>query len=414
MKETGKNTKGYLLHKGAKTMAKVIAINAGSSSLKFQLFEMPNEEVITTGIVERIGLKDSIFTISVNGEKVKETSDIPNHDIAVKMLLDKLTTLGIINSLDEIEGIGHRVVHGGEIFTDSVLITDEVLATIEELSELAPLHNPANITGIKSFQQVLPNIPAVAVFDTAFHQTMPEKSFLYSLPYEYYKNYGIRKYGFHGTSHKYVSQRAAEMLGRPLEQIRLISCHLGNGASIAAIEGGKSIDTSMGFTPLAGVTMGTRSGNIDPALIPYIMEKTGLSADEVLDVLNKKSGMLGVSGLSSDLRDIEQLASQGNERAELALEVFASRIHKYIGSYAARMYGVDAIIFTAGIGENSDVIRARVLKGLEFMGVYWDPALNKTRGNERFINYPHSPVKVMVIPTNEEVMIARDVVRLSK
>lgn len=395
-------------------MAKVIAINAGSSSLKFQLFEMPNEDVITSGIVERIGLKDSIFTISVNGEKIKETSDIPNHDVAVKMLLDKLTTLGIIKSLDEIEGIGHRVVHGGEIFTDSVLITDDVLAKIEELSELAPLHNPANITGIKSFHQVLPNIPAIAVFDTAFHQTMPEKSFLYSLPYEYYKKYGIRKYGFHGTSHKYVSQKAAEMLGRPLEQIRLISCHLGNGASIAAIEGGKSIDTSMGFTPLAGVTMGTRSGNIDPALIPYIMEKTGFTADEVLDVLNKKSGMLGVSGLSSDLRDIEELASQGNERAELALEVFASRIHKYIGSYAARMYGVDAIIFTAGIGENSDVIRARVLKGLEFMGVYWDPALNNTRGNERFINYPHSPVKVMVIPTNEEVMIARDVVRLSK
>jgi acetate kinase len=395
-------------------MAKVIAINAGSSSLKFQLFEMPNEEVITKGIIERIGLSDSIFTISVNDKKVKDTLDIPNHDVAVKLLLDKLTTLGIIQSLDEIEGIGHRVVHGGEIFTDSALINEEVIKQIEELSELAPLHNPANVTGIKAFKQVLPNVPAVAVFDTAFHQTMPEKSFLYSLPYEYYEKYGIRKYGFHGTSHKYVSERAAEMLGRPLEQLRLISCHLGNGASIAAIEGGKSIDTSMGFTPLAGVTMGTRSGNIDPALIPFIMEKTGLSADEVLDVLNKKSGMLGVSGLSSDLRDIEDLASQGNERAELALEVFASRIHKYIGSYAARMYGVDAIIFTAGIGENSAVIRARVLKGLEFMGVYWDPALNNTRGEDRFINYPHSPVKVMVIPTNEEVMIARDVVRLAE
>ncbi|MFD2446335.1 acetate kinase [Bacillus sp. CGMCC 1.16607] len=395
-------------------MAKIIAINAGSSSLKFQLFEMPNEDVITNGIVERIGLPDSIFTISVNGEKMKETTDIPNHDVAVSMLLDKLTNLGIIRSLDEIEGIGHRVVHGGEIFTDSVLLTDEVLEQIEELSDLAPLHNPANITGIKAFKQVLPSVPAAAVFDTAFHQTMPENAYLYSLPYEYYKKYGIRKYGFHGTSHKYVSERAAHMLGRPLKQIRLISCHLGNGASIAAIEGGKSIDTSMGFTPLAGVTMGTRSGNIDPALIPYIMEKTGFTADQVLDVLNKKSGMLGVSGLSSDLRDIEELASQGNHRAELALEVFASRIHKYIGSYAARMCGVDAIIFTAGIGENSDVIRARVLKGLEFMGVYWDPTLNKTRGNERFINYPHSPVKVMVIPTNEEVMIARDVVRLSK
>ncbi|WP_391557353.1 acetate kinase [Robertmurraya sp.] len=395
-------------------MSKVIAINAGSSSLKFQLFEMPNEDVITKGLIERIGLKDSIFTISVNGEKVEEVTDIPDHAVAVKMLLNKLTESGIIKSLDEINGIGHRVVHGGEEFNDSVLITDEVLSKIEDLSELAPLHNPANITGIRAFQQVLPNVPAVAVFDTAFHQTMPESSFLYSLPYEYYKEYGIRKYGFHGTSHKYVSERAAELLGRPLEQLRLISCHLGNGASIAAIEGGKSIDTSMGFTPLAGVTMGTRSGNIDPALIPFIMEKTGNSADEVLDILNKKSGMLGVSGFSSDLRDIELEAEKGNERAELALEVFGNRIHKYIGSYASRMYGVDAIIFTAGIGENSQAIRARVLQGLEFMGVYWDPALNKTRGEEAFINYPHSPVKVIVIPTNEEVMIARDVVKLAQ
>jgi acetate kinase len=395
-------------------MAKIIAINAGSSSLKFQLFEMPSEEVITKGIVERIGIKDSIFTISVNGEKIKEVTDIPNHEVAVKILLDKLTTLGIIQSLDEIEGVGHRVVHGGEEFNDSVVITEEVLNKIEELSELAPLHNPANITGIRAFQRVLPNVPAVAVFDTAFHQTMPENSFLYSLPYDYYKKYGIRKYGFHGTSHKYVSQRAAEMLGRPVEHLRLISCHLGNGASIAAIEGGKSIDTSMGFTPLAGVTMGTRSGNIDPALIPYIMEKTNKNADEVLDVLNKESGMLGVSGFSSDLRDIEDEAEKGNDRAELALKVFADRIHKYIGSYAARMCGVDAIIFTAGIGENSSAIRARVLQGLEFMGIYWDPALNKVRGEEAFISYPHSPVKVMVIPTDEEVMIARDVVRLAK
>lgn len=395
-------------------MSKVIAINAGSSSLKFQLFEMPNEDVITKGLIERIGLKDSIFTISVKGEKVEEVTDIPDHAVAVKMLLNKLTESGIIKSLEEINGIGHRVVHGGEEFNDSVLITDEVLNKIEDLSELAPLHNPANITGIRAFQQVLPNVPAVAVFDTAFHQTMPESSFLYSLPYEYYKEYGIRKYGFHGTSHKYVSERAAELLGRPLEQLRLISCHLGNGASIAAIEGGKSIDTSMGFTPLAGVTMGTRSGNIDPALIPFIMEKTGNSADEVLDILNKKSGMLGVSGFSSDLRDIELEAEKGNERAELALEVFGNRIHKYIGSYASRMFGVDAIIFTAGIGENSQAIRARVLQGLEFMGVYWDPALNKTRGEEAFINYPHSPVKVIVIPTNEEVMIARDVVKLAQ
>jgi acetate kinase len=393
-------------------MSKIIAINAGSSSLKFQLFEMPSEEVITKGLIERIGLNDSIFNITVNGEKIQEVTDIPNHDVAVKMLLDKLTNLGIIKSLSEIVGMGHRVVHGGEEYNDSVLITDEVIKKLEELSELAPLHNPANITGIKAFQSVLPNVPAVAVFDTAFHQTMPESSYLYSLPYEYYEKYGIRKYGFHGTSHKYVSERAAEMLGRPIEQLRLISCHLGNGVSIAAIEGGKSIDTSMGFTPLAGVTMGTRSGNIDPAIIPFLMEKTNKTVDEVVNVLNKKSGMLAVSGFSSDLRDIEGEANQGNDRAELALEVFANRIHKYIGSYAARMSGVDAIIFTAGIGENSDVIRARILKGLEFMGVYFDPSLNKVRGEETFITYPHSPVKAMIIPTNEEVMIARDVVRV--
>ncbi|MGF3105918.1 acetate kinase [Rossellomorea sp. DUT-2] len=389
---------------------KVIAINAGSSSLKFQLFDMPEETVITKGLIERIGLNDAVFNITVNDEKREEVTDIPNHEVAVKMLLEKLTGFGIIDSLDEIDGVGHRVVHGGEVFNESVLITDEVVSKIEELSDLAPLHNPANLTGIKAFHNVLPNVPAVAVFDTAFHQSMPESSFLYSLPYEYYEDYGIRKYGFHGTSHKYVSERAAEMLGRPKEQVRLISCHLGNGASIAAIEGGKSIDTSMGFTPLAGVAMGTRSGNIDPALIPFIMEKTGSTADEVLNILNKKSGMLGVSGFSSDLRDIEQQASEGNERAELALEVFANRIHKYIGSYASRMYGVDAIVFTAGIGENSTLIRERVLQGLEFMGVYWDPARNQVRGKEAFVNYPHSPVKVMIIPTNEEVMIARDVV----
>ncbi|MBB5355166.1 MULTISPECIES: acetate kinase [Anoxybacillus] len=394
-------------------MPKVIAINAGSSSLKFQLFNMPSEEVLTKGVVERIGFEDAIFNITVNGEKIKEVTPIPDHAVAVKMLLDKLIELGIIQSFDEIEGIGHRVVHGGEKFSDSVLITDETLKEIEDLSDLAPLHNPANVVGIKAFREVLPNVPAVAVFDTAFHQTMPEQSFLYSLPYEYYEKFGIRKYGFHGTSHKYVTQRAAELLGRPIEQLRLISCHLGNGASIAAVEGGKSIDTSMGFTPLAGVAMGTRSGNIDPALIPYIMQKTGKTAEEVIDILNKKSGMLGLTGFSSDLRDIEEAAAKGDQRAELALEVFAGRIHKYIGSYAARMCGVDAIIFTAGIGENSDVVRAKVLRGLEFMGVYWDPALNKVRGKEAFISYPHSPVKVLVIPTNEEVMIARDVMRLA-
>ena len=393
-------------------MSKIIAINAGSSSLKFQLFEMPSETVLTKGLVERIGLEDSIFTITVNGEKQTEVTNIPDHGVAVNMLLNKLTETGIIKSLDEISGTGHRIVHGGETFPDSALITDEVLAEIDALSELAPLHNPAHVIGIKAFQKVLPNVPSVAVFDTAFHQTMPEESFLYSLPYEYYEKYGVRKYGFHGTSHKYVTQRAAELLGRPLESLRLLSCHLGNGASIAAVEGGKSIDTSMGFTPLAGVTMGTRSGNIDPALIPYIMKKTGQTVDEVLNVLNKKSGMLGLSGFSSDLRDIEQAEEEGNHRAEVAMDVFVSRIHKYIGSYAARMKGVDAIIFTAGIGENSALIRERVLEGLEFMGVYFDPKRNDIRGEEAFINFPHSPVKIIVIPTDEEVMIARDVVRI--
>lgn len=393
-------------------MSKILAINAGSSSLKFQLFQMPEEDVLAKGIVERIGLENSIFKITANGTEDKETFDIPDHEVAVKKLLESLTASGVIESLEEIDGIGHRIVHGAEIFNDSVKITDDVIKKIEDISELAPLHNPANLTGIRAFREVLPEVPMVAVFDTAFHQTMPEESYLYSVPREYYEKYDIRKYGFHGTSHKYVSERAAELLGVPLEQLRLISCHLGNGASITAIEGGKSLDTSMGFTPLAGVTMGTRSGDIDPALIPYIMDKTGKTAEEVIDVLNKESGMLALSGFSSDLRDIQEQVDE-NPRANLALNVFAERIHEFIGSYAARMSGVDAIIFTAGIGENSDTVRASVLNGLEFMGVYWDPALNQAQGQEAFINYPHSPVKVIVIPTDEEVMIARDTVRLA-
>lgn len=394
-------------------MNNVLAVNAGSSSLKFQLIRMPEEEVVAKGVVERIGLADSIFTIEAKGEKDKSVGDIPNHGIAVKKLLDALISKDVVKSFDEIHAVGHRVVHGGEYFSDSVLITDDVIAKIEETSELAPLHNPANLTGIRAFKEILPNVPMVAVFDTAFHQTMPESSYLYSLPYEYYKKYGIRKYGFHGTSHKYVTERAAEILDVPIENLRLISCHIGNGASITAVQGGKSIDTSMGFTPLAGVTMGTRSGDVDPALIPYIMEKTGKTADEVINVLNKESGMLALSGFSSDLRDIEAQADT-NPRAELALNVFAERIHKYIGSYAAKMSGVDAIIFTAGVGENSPTVREKILNGLEFMGVYWDPRRNDVRGKEHLINYPHSPVKVLVIPTNEEVMIARDTVRLAQ
>ncbi|MGM8365840.1 acetate kinase [Virgibacillus sp. W0181] len=392
-------------------MTKILAINAGSSSLKFQFFQMPEESILAKGLIERIGLTDSIFTMEVNGSKEKETNDIKNHEAAVKIVLNKLIAFEAIKSLDEIDAIGHRVVHGGEHFSDSVLITEKVIQIIEEVSELAPLHNPANLTGIYAFRELLPEVPMIAVFDTAFHQTMPEKSYLYSIPYTYYESYKIRKYGFHGTSHKYVSHRAAELLQTPLDKLRLISCHLGNGASITAIQDGKSIDTSMGFTPLAGVTMGTRSGDIDPAIIPYLMEKTNMSAIEVIDVLNKKSGMLALSGFSSDLRDIEEQMDENN-RAELALEVFAARIHQFIGSYAAKMAGVDAIIFTAGVGENSDVIRKKVLTGLEFMGVYWDPSLNRIRGKEGFINYPHSPVKVIVIPTDEEVMIARDTRRL--
>ena len=394
-------------------MSKILAINAGSSSLKFQLLEMPEEVIITKGVAERIGLKNSLFTMEACGTKVKVVQEISNHQEAVTILLNKLLSLEIISSLDEIEGIGHRVVHGGETFSESVVITPEVLREIEEVSELAPLHNPVNLIGINAFLDLLPNIPSVAVFDTAFHQTMPEPSFIYSLPYDYYQHYGIRKYGFHGTSHQYVSERCADLLKRPIEDLRIVSCHLGNGASISAINGGKSIDTSMGFTPLSGVTMGTRSGNIDPALIPYIMQKTGQTVDEVVEMLNKKSGLLGISGFSSDLRDIQEAAEKGDKQAELALQVFAENIRKYIGMYAVQMKGLDAIIFTAGIGENSDVIRARVLEGLEFLGVYWNPALNHGHNHQAFISYQHSPVKVLVIPTNEEVMIARDTVRLT-
>ncbi|WP_447549668.1 acetate kinase [Staphylococcus haemolyticus] len=393
----------------------VLTINAGSSSLKFQLIRMPEETLVTKGLIERIGIKDSIFTIEVNGEKIKDVKDIKDHEEAINIMLDSFKQHGIIDDINDIAGTGHRVVHGGELFPTSALVTDKVEEQIESLSELAPLHNPANLMGIRAFRKLLPNIPHVAVFDTSFHQSMPEQSYLYSLPYQYYKDYGIRKYGFHGTSHKYVSQRAAEIMNKPIEELRIISCHIGNGASIAAIDGGESIDTSMGFTPLAGVTMGTRSGNIDPALIPFIMQKTGQNAEEVLNVLNKESGLLGISGTSSDLRDLESDAEEGKERAQLALDVFASRIHKYIGSYATRMHGVDVIVFTAGVGENSSTVRAKVLEGLEFMGIYWDPKKNETiRGEEGFINYPHSPVKVIVIPTNEEVMIARDTVKFGE
>lgn len=394
-------------------MGKVLAINAGSSSLKFQLFEMPEETVLAKGLMERIGFDGSEFTLEYNETEEVFKQDMHDHGEAVELLLKELLASLVIESLDEIIAVGHRVVHGGEHFSKSVKITDEVIDIIEGVSELAPLHNPPNLTGIRAFSEALPNVPMVAVFDTAFHQTMPEKSYIYSLPYEYYEKYGIRKYGFHGTSHKYVAEKAAELIGRPLEDLRLITCHLGNGASITAVEKGKSIDTSMGFTPLAGVTMGTRSGDIDPAIIPYIKEKTGMDASEVVNVLNKKSGLLALSGISNDLRDIEAAAERGDERATLALEIFAARIHQYIGSYAARMSGVDAIIFTAGVGENSEIVREKILTGLEFMGVYWDPKLNAGCRKQAELSYSHSPVKVFIIPTDEEVMIARDTYEFS-
>lgn len=391
-------------------MSKTIAINAGSSSLKWKLFTMPEENVLASGIVERIGLNDSIFTIKYNdGEKFEQVVDIADHEVAVEMLLEQLKELNILSDFNEITGVGHRVVAGGEIFKDSALVTDEVINQIEDLSEFAPLHNPANATGIKAFRKILPDITSVAVFDTSFHQTMPKVNYLYSIPMEYYEKHNARKYGAHGTSHKYVAERAAELLGKPIEDTKIITCHLGNGASITAVDGGKSVDTSMGFTPLAGVTMGTRSGDIDPSLLPFLMEKEGIeSINDMIYILNNESGLKGLSGISSDMRDLED-AEATNERAELALRIFEDRVRKYIGSYAATMNGVDAIVFTAGIGENGSDTRKNVIDGLTFLGAEIDDEKNNVRGKEREISSDSSKVKVFLIPTDEEVMIARDV-----
>ena len=394
-------------------MSKTIAINAGSSSLKWQLYGMPEETVIAKGIVERIGLNDSIFTIKYGeGQKFEQIIDIPDHDVAVKMLLDQLIDLGILATYDEITGVGHRVVHGGEFYDRSVVIDDEVLKNIEALADFAPLHNPANAMGIRAFKHLLPNIISVAVFDTAFHATMPEVNYLYSLPREYYETLRVRKYGAHGTSHRYVSERAAEMLGKPLAETKIITCHLGNGASITAVEGGKSIDTSMGFTPLAGVTMGTRSGDIDPSVLPYLMEKLDIDINEMINILNKKSGLLGLSGISSDMRDLEN--NMDKEEVRVALDIFADRIRKYIGSYVTVMNGVDAIVFTAGIGENDSATRANIMSKLTWLGCELDSEKNKERGEELEISTPESTVKVFLIPTDEELVIARDVEALRR
>ena len=397
-------------------MSKIIAINAGSSSLKFTLYAMPDQEVLATGIIERIGLNDSVFTIKHGeGEKFQVTEDIANHEIAVQKLLDQLLALNIISSYDEITGVGHRVVAGGEIFKDSARVDDLVLEQIEELAELAPLHNPANATGIRAFKKLLPDITSVAVFDTSFHTTMPKVNYLYSIPMDYYEKYAARKYGAHGTSHKYVAERAAEMLGRPIEELKIVTCHIGNGGSITAVQGGKSIDTSMGFTPLAGITMGTRSGDIDASLIAYLMGKLGITdINEFVDILNKKSGLLGLSGVSSDMRDVETEAEKGNEQAQIALDIFHNRIQKYIGQYVAIMNGVDAIVFTAGVGENSAPTRKIIIDGMSWFGCKIDDEKNNVRGVERIISTDDSKVKVLLIPTDEELMIARDVVRFSE
>lgn len=393
---------------------KIMAVNAGSSSLKFQLLEMPSEALLVSGVVERIGLEDSIFTIKFNGKKDKEVTNIINHNQAVDMLLSKLIKLNILSSLDEIEGVGHRVVHGGEKFSDSVIITDEVINAIEDVSDLAPLHNPANLTGITAFSNALPNVNGVAVFDTAFHQTMDQVAYLYSVPYEWYTNYGVRKYGFHGTSHKYVSLRAAAMLDKPVKDTKVIVCHIGNGASLCAVDGGRSIDTSMGFTPLAGIAMGTRSGDIDPAIVQYISQKEGKTLDEVVSVLNKKSGYIGLSGLSSDSRDLWEAANAGEARSILAVEKQGKMIADYIGAYYLALGGCDAICFTAGIGENAGETRKLVADRLSALGIFLDEDKNSTRGEETVISTKESKVKLLLIPTNEEVMIARDTVRLIK
>ena len=395
----------------------ILVINAGSSSLKYQLLNPETQQVLAKGLCERIGI-DGKFTYKPEGKQAVKEADVamPTHNEAIKAVLDALVDKdnGVIGSMKEIDAVGHRVVHGGEKFAKSVLINGEVMAAIEECNPLAPLHNPANIIGIKACQALMPDTPMVAVFDTAFHQTMPAEAYMYALPYEYYEKDKVRRYGFHGTSHKYVTQRAAAMLDKPLEELKLISCHLGNGSSIAAVDGGKSVDTSMGFTPLAGLPMGTRCGDIDAGILQYLMNKYGMDIDKMLNVLNKKSGVEGLSCVSSDFRDLETAAEKGDQKAALAQKKFAYEVRKYVGAYAAAMGGVDAVIFTAGVGENDKTIRSMVCEGLEYMGLKLDEAANDVRGKETVISAADSKVKVLLIPTNEELMIAIDTAALAK
>ena len=393
---------------------KIIAVNAGSSSLKFQLLEMPSENVLISGIVERIGIENSILKMKTNGEKISELVEVKNHSIAVDLVLKKLLDLKVVNSLDEIEGVGHRVVHGGEKFSDSVIITDEVIKVIEEVSDLAPLHNPANLTGIQAFQKALPHIKGVAVFDTAFHQTMTEEVYLYGVPYDWYEKYGVRKYGFHGTSHKYVSLRAAELLGKKPEDVNIVVLHLGNGASLCAVKGGVSVDTSMGFTPLAGILMGTRSGDIDPAIVEFISERENKTVKEVISVLNKKSGYIGISRNSSDSRDLWTATHAGDRQSFLAVQKQVKMICDYIAAYYVTMGSIDAICFTAGVGENAIFTRQLIANRLAPLGVKLDIERNFVRGVEKLISSDDSEISLFLLPTNEEVMIARDTLRLAK
>ena len=390
---------------------KVLVLNSGSSSVKYQLFDMQQETVLAKGLVERIGLEGAVLNHQPGGgEKLSFQRDIPDHSVAIKMVLDALVNSehGVLESIEEINAVGHRLVHGGNEFSNSVLIDEKVIETVKKLYDLAPLHNPPGIKGIEACQAALPEVPQVAVFDTAFHQTMPPYAYLYGLPYELYEKYAIRRYGFHGTSHKYVAQRGAELMGRSLSSLKIVTCHLGNGASITAVDGGRSVDTSMGFTPLEGLTMGTRCGIIDPAIVTFLMEKEGLDSDGLNELMNKKSGVLGISGVSSDFRDLEQKAREGHERSQLALDVFAYEVKKYIGAYAAALGGLDLVVFTAGLGENSPEMREAVCNGLEFLGITIDKDKNQVRGKEKEISAEGSRVKVFVIPTNEELMIAKD------
>lgn len=391
---------------------KILVINAGSSSLKYQLIDMETEKVMAKGLCERIGIDGHLKHSPLVGGKPVFNEDIalPTHSEAIAAVIDKLTSAeyGVVASMKEIDAVGHRVVHGGEKFASSVLINDDVMKTLDECTPFAPLHNPANITGINACKAVMGDVPMVAVFDTAFHQTMPSKAYMYAIPYEYYEKDGVRRYGFHGTSHRYVSKRCAELMGRPIEELKIVSCHMGNGSSICAIDHGKCVDTSMGFTPLVGLPMGTRCGDLDPGVMQYIMHKYNLDIDEMLNILNKKSGVQGISGISSDFRDLDKAAEEGNKRAALALDMFHYWVAKDVGAYVAAMNGVDAIVYTAGVGENSAETRKAISEYFGYLGVKIDDAANSKRGEDIMISTPDSKVKVFVIPTNEELVIARD------